>query len=183
MFRMLGILVFVIAIIKFVLPLILAGIIGTAIYVSAQSEQQQENKQQQSKEYKTIKIGNQTLMSENLNYNVTGSKCYKNNPKNCAKCGRLYDWSTAKNACPQGWRLPTSNEWKILASNAGFSALTCGYGTADGNFYNFSNYSYWWSASEKNFNNAYFLSIDDNGNVHRNHLDKNLLFSVRCVKN
>ena len=176
------------------LPLIITAIMAAMLIFT--SSGQQENQQWQDNEYKTIKIGNQIWMSENLNYSTKGSQCYKNNTKNCVKCGRLYDWNTAKNVCPKGWHLPTRNEWdalvnymggssiagKKLKAKSGFSALTCGYGASDGNFYNFGNYSYWWSSSENNTNSAYFLSIDNNDNVFRNHLDKSSLFAVRCVK-
>jgi uncharacterized protein (TIGR02145 family) len=66
------------------------------------------------KTYKTVKIGKQTWMAENLNYEAEGSKCYKNNPDNCAKYGRLYDWETATKACPKGWHLPSYTEWSKL---------------------------------------------------------------------
>jgi uncharacterized protein (TIGR02145 family) len=65
--------------------------------------------------YKTVKIGNQIWMSENINYNAgAGSWCYENNSSNCAKYGRLYTWNTAQNACPTGWHLPSDEEWSIL---------------------------------------------------------------------
>jgi len=84
-------------------------------------------------------------MAENLDYNVTGSVCYENNDKNCAKYGRLYDWATAmaldvscnsescseqinakhKGICPSGWHIPSVYElidlFNYVESNSGCS--------------------------------------------------------------
>jgi uncharacterized protein (TIGR02145 family) len=72
-----------------------------------------------SKTYKTVKIGTQIWMAENLNFEAKGSKCYDNKPDNCKKYGRLYDWETAKKACPSGWHLPSGAEWQTLVNFAG----------------------------------------------------------------
>jgi uncharacterized protein (TIGR02145 family) len=70
--------------------------------------------QYQGLTYKTVKIDKRTWMAENLNYNTSSSKCYNNEPANCNKYGRLYNWATAKIVCPVGWHLPSEEEWEAL---------------------------------------------------------------------
>ena len=79
-----------------------------------------------SQTYKTVKIGTQTWMSENLNYKTTDSWCYDDDPAKCAMYGRLYTWSAAKTACPSGWHLPSKGEWQDLAKATGTTVASGG---------------------------------------------------------
>jgi len=96
------------------------------------------------KTYKSVKIGTQTWMAENLNYAIEGSKCYNDNTANCAKYGRLYDWATAlglpsscnsmtclnriklppyQGICPSGWHLPLKAEWEVMTDYIGGASI------------------------------------------------------------
>jgi len=67
------------------------------------------------KHYRVMKLKDgKTWMAENLNYEVPGSWCYGNRSSNCEKYGRLYTHSAALKACPQGWHLPSQEEWDNL---------------------------------------------------------------------
>jgi uncharacterized protein (TIGR02145 family) len=91
------------------------------------------------KKYKTIIIGEQEWMAENLNYakGDTIGLCYDDNPVNCENLGRLYTWAEAMNLdssfnnksyfvpkshrgiCPSNWHLPSYDEWMVLLDYVG----------------------------------------------------------------
>lgn len=73
------------------------------------------------KTYKTIEIDGLEWMTQNLDYKDKSSVCYDKKEKNCKSLGRLYAWDEAVNACPEGWRLPTKDEFESLLKNAGGS--------------------------------------------------------------
>jgi uncharacterized protein (TIGR02145 family) len=162
-----------------------------------------------NKKYKTIKIGNQTWMAENLNYNASSSRCYEDDPSYCKKYGKLYNLEAAMKACPKGWHLPSKDEWEILEVSVGetlvagkylkakegwnesgngedtygFTALPGGYGDSDGSFSNVGYNGYWWSSREGSSSDADYrgMDYDDEGAYWVNY-DKSSLYSVRCAQ-
>ncbi len=73
------------------------------------------------KVYKTVTIGTQTWMAENLGFEISNSWCYADSQSNSGKYGRLYTWEAAKNACPADWHLPSEEEWRILEGYLGMT--------------------------------------------------------------
>lgn len=152
--------------------------------------------------YKSVKIGSQWWMAENLKttkYNdgtyipnvtddttwqglTSGAYCwYDNNIENKNDYGALYNWHTinAGNLSPTGWHVPSREEWNILITHlggsavasgklreigtthwqspntgatnkSGFTALPGGYRHYSGVFVNFGEFGQFWSASETN---------------------------------
>ena len=71
--------------------------------------------------YDIVTIGNQTWFAENLNYDTedNSSACYDDNVENCFIYGRLYTGDGAQTACPEGWHLPSKEEWETLIDYLG----------------------------------------------------------------
>ena len=94
--------------------------------------------------YRTVKIGNQVWMAENLRYKAEDSFAPGNEESNVVKYGRLYKWTTALNIsseyleqspakdiemyrsikadnyqgiAPEGWHIPSLKEWEALMEN------------------------------------------------------------------
>jgi len=157
--------------------------------------------------YKTVKIGDQWWMAENLKVihyrngdsipNVTdatewsnltiGAYCnYDNNVNNATTYGSLYNWyavNDSRNIAPEGWHVPSNNEWQTLVdylggvliaggkmketgtthwnspntganNESGFTALPGGYRDGDGPYGEVGAYAYFWSSTEYDSDHA-----------------------------
>jgi uncharacterized protein (TIGR02145 family) len=101
-----------------------------------------------STEYSWVRIGTQVWMAENLSYVPdSGSWCYKDEERNCEFFGRLYNWETAKEVCPDGWYLPSDEDWLELEEHLGIpkrKRLEMGYrGNKKGGALKASGREYW----------------------------------------
>ena len=100
--------------------------------------------------YKTVQIGDQVWMAENLKYSYPTNEpltaCLGDLPQYCENYGRIYSFAAAmdsaglfgdggigcglssslcdlkessRGVCPEGWHLPSEDEWTILIATAG----------------------------------------------------------------
>jgi len=148
--------------------------------------------------------------TRNLDLAVAPSYCYDDADANCRRYGRLYTWESAQRACQalgDGWRLPTNDEWRGLATaygglreetadkgraaydaliaggRSGFEAVLGGGRTQDGEYARGDAHGFYWTASESGPGTAWFYNLGRGGLSVNRHAggEKQGAFAVRCV--
>ena len=128
---------------SFICPVML--VLLSAMFAFAVPQKGTMTDPRDGKKYKTVKIGEQVWMAENLNYKSADSRCYENKDANCKKYGRLYSWADAVDSngtfsgynldceylsqceiedpvqgiCPEGWHLPSDGDFEKLMNSVG----------------------------------------------------------------
>ncbi len=160
--------------------------------------------------YRTITIGGVTWMAENLKYKAkTGAFYFDNDSNNMPQYGVLYDWKTALNSCPAGWRLPSGSDFQTLVNHfdqketwsktgsdpSSFGIQLGGMQDYEGTFSEMNESGYYWTSTDYDPGNAEYFSyllIDDKpiidisrkediSDIHGT--EKSNKYSVRCLKN
>jgi uncharacterized protein (TIGR02145 family) len=159
-------------------------------------------------EYSTVEIGGFVWLAENLAYKIPTASCKDVQHYGYRKMyGRLYNWEQAKEAVPEGWRLPLLEDWEILAGfvgrewsgrhlkaergwdgpnkgwdTFGFAAMPGGYCDSEGRLQLVNVLASWWSFAEFNSEQAYSWDMNYNEYSFRGLCNKNFSLSVRLVK-
>lgn len=165
--------------------------------------------------YKVVTIDSQTWMAENLNYydeKIVGDAiCLENKSSNCEKYGRLYnlplsieydslettpykylyktDTMNIQGICPNGWRMPTLSDWRIVGKK--WSVRTTGISILKNSGYYVENKTYttdsfFWTVSATSEDRYVYVAHFDV--AYKRFLDNRLMkqstfVSVRCIKN
>ena len=159
--------------------------------------------------YRVFTVQGVVWMAENLRYKApSGSAYFESDTTNSKKYGMLYDWKTAGKSCPEGWRLPTGEEfqalvnfndqtgsWKSKKSDSdSFGVQLGGMQDYEGTFTEMEESAYFWTSTEYDKDNAQYASYlmitdnpvvdvsrkEDMADVHGT--EKSNKYSVRCLK-
>lgn len=150
---------------------------------------------------KTVIIGKQEWMAENLAIPVENSWVRPDDPDG-KRVGRYYTWGAAKEACPQGWHLPSDAEWGELVDDlggeenagarlkeggsSGFEAQLRGNRTSDGSLESEGRLANFWTSTEDDDDPefAWCRFVNNQGSrVGHTTAYKKAGYAVRCVRN
>ena len=135
------------------------------------------------KAYKTVTLGGKVWMAENLiHHDITGnSYCYGDIPSHCESYGSLYPFETAVKICPEGWALPTLDDFKkVDVASSEFDAKKVGFRYYDGKYADEDVSASFWTRDAFDDARAVMIRLDSAVNVE--HFNKTIAASVRCVK-
>lgn len=149
------------------------------------------------KKYRTVTIGSQTWMAENLNYSTDSSWCYENDSIKCVMYGRLYTYNSAVIACPIGWSPPKFSDWKNINDGGrslksrswngldafGFNAIPAGIRWNTGKFENAGVYAKFWNRDESRMTIWDSDKTEIDGTNIYTRCSPSTGLSVRCIKN
>ncbi|PLX18634.1 MAG: hypothetical protein C0599_11920 [Salinivirgaceae bacterium] len=154
------------------------------------------------KTYKTIKIGKQIWMAENLAFkSPKGYYAYDDNESIAIDNGYLYEWQVAINVCPEGWSLPNKNDFLMLLYTvskiskkpskelivggcSGFEAKQSGWRDELGYYSDLGENGNYWSSTKSISGRSWLLFVGKKGK--KSYLDfapYKIGVSVRCIKN
>lgn len=172
-----------------------------SVNLSAQTKMRIEDERDE-KIYNYSEIGLQTWLSENMNYTgVPACWCYEGVDRECEKNGRFYTYESAKQACPDGWRLPEKTDYDTLIANSGgytnrllvalaetgqnaFNLQYAGIRTGDGIYKGKGNIAGYWIKSELKKKKVFVLILDKSKGTYEILKVKQTsgFYSVRCIK-
>lgn len=163
--------------------------------------------------YRTVKIDDREWMAENLAFKTESGYSVYDNVRDYEKThGYLYTWEVATKACPDGWHLPSMQEWWFLSNSlggdeqsggklkqagtaswaspntgatnsSGFTALASGSGN-DKAMEHFGKTTFFWTNVDDDDATSWCGALyHDRADLALYPVEKKNSFSVRCIKN
>lgn len=128
--------------------------------------------------YSILELGDMKWFGDNLRYEVPGSSYNIDVEINdVSKFGLLYPYEIAEEVCPNGWHLPTDEEWKELELFLGMDNNELDHelirGTNEGNLLKMPGDRYWNNGNDNATNEVGFSSYPA-GNVSTEGVHQNL---------